>query len=60
MKGNEEMRFLRMFAGVLSMLFGMLIMLLGLPFAAMVSLFKAAGQMCLRFAEEMRPEESEK
>ena len=48
-----------MFAGMLSMFIGMLIMLLGLPFAAMTSLFKSAGQMCLNFAYEMRPEESE-
>lgn len=59
MKGNEEMRFLRMFAGVLSMLFGMLIMLLGLPFIAVANFARFIAGKCGEFAYEMRPEESE-
>ena len=60
MKGNEEMRFLRMFAGVLSMLFGMLIMLLGMPFIAVDNFARFIAGKCGEFAYEMRPEESEK
>lgn len=54
------MRFLRMFAGVLSMLFGMLIMLLGMPFIAVANFARFIAGKCGEFAYEMRPEESEK
>lgn len=54
------MRFLRMFAGMIAMAFGMLIMLLGLPFIAVANFARFIAGKCGEFAYEMRPEESEK
>ena len=59
MKGYEEMRFARKFAGTIMIIVGLLVLLLGLPFAAVTSLTKLFGEKCIEFASEMKTEVSE-
>jgi hypothetical protein len=59
MKGYEEMRIARIFAGLIMMLVGLLVLLLGLPFAVVTRITKLISEKCIEFASELKTEVSE-